>query len=596
MKIEQNLSHYKQTVKLKAASLFTVLLSFSSVHAVTLPAEDTFATHGLASFERAVYDMNDLGITAGKAAVNTSSDTFSHAVMWSETGQLIDLDPGRARDSVALGLNNNSDAVGSVLGTGSVLFSQGSIINLLDQNSNTNSTARAVDINDNGLIVGCANNVPVLWDNTTVAQNIPGTPAGATGCAATASNSGDIVGNATINGNQHAVLWRNGVMIDLGVLPGHESSRALGINESGQIVGSSRDLDGSNGNATSPFLWDNGVMTDLGVLAGNRGSAADINAAGEIVGSAPGPFWWRNGNMYNLQPVDPLLNNAVAINTSGQIAGSSRVLTAAPGQLDMALTMTGPTYDIPSGQEFDINLTVTNLGAVEGNGVILTDYLAGNFALVSVSSSQGVCSISNPTGNPVPRNATPIACELGTVAAQSSVAITITAKPDVPFSSTQIIRHLFDSAFISTAADVNSANNLDVVSLRVIPPSEPIGADIVVSHSATPNPVKRRKTLTLTTNVVNNGTATAVNTSLRVSISTRFNFVSANTTHGSCARSGSYVDCVFGDLTAAENATVEVKIKPRSTGTFFSGAIITSDTHDPVISNNNSAISVSVVR
>lgn len=385
-------------------------------------------------------------------------------------------------------------------------------------------------------------------------------------------------------------------MIDLGVLPGHESSSAIGINEAGQIVGSSTDPDGSNGNETHPFLWDNGVIVDLGVLTGNSGTAADINDAGEIVGSAPVPFWWRNGFMYDLSPVDPLLIDAVAINASGQIAGTSRVLTPAPGQLDVSLSMTGPVEDIPSGQEFDINLSVTNLSAVDGDNVIVTDYLAGEFVLMSVTSSQGVCGISNPSGNPIPRDATPVACELGTVAAQSTVAITITAKADVPFSTTSSVRFLSDSAFITAVADVNSANNLDVVSLRVIPPPEPAGADIAVSHSGSPNPVVRNKTLILTTNVVNNGPGTAVNASLRLSISTRFRFQSASTTQGSCSRSGTIINCVFGDLAAAENATVEVKIKPRRTGTFFSGAIITSDTHDPVMSNNNRAISISVVR
>jgi probable HAF family extracellular repeat protein len=595
MRIEQRLSKVNHP---RITALLAGLLVFSSAQAATLPAEDTFATHGLGGFEKSVRDMNDQGVTVGKSAVNTSGDTFSHAVMWDEAGQLIDLDPGRDRDSIAMGINNNNDAVGKVFGVGPVLFSQGNITNLRDQKKKVNASARAEDINDNGLIVGCAKDQPVQWNNSTNAKVVPGTPRRTTGCAITANNSGDIVGNAVISGkgNQRAVLWRDGNMIDLGVLPGHESSSAIGINELGQVVGSSTDLDGSNGNETHPFLWDNGVMIDLGMLTGNNGSAADINDAGEIVGSAPGPFWWRNGVMYDLSPIDPLMSNAVAINASGQIAGTSRVLTPAPGQLDLALTMSGPTYDIPSGEEFDINLTVTNLSAADGDNVIVTDYLAGEFMLVSVSSSQGVCSISNPTGNPIPRDATPIACELGTVAAQSSVAITISAKADIPFSNTPTVRFLFDSAFITAAADVNSANNLDVVNLRVIPPPAPEGADIAVTHSATPNPVKIRQELTFNTNVVNNGPGTAVNSSLRVSLSISHTFVSVNTTRGSCSRNGPYVDCIFGDLAAADNADVEIKIKPKATGTYFSGAIITSDTHDPVISNNNRAISVTVVR
>ena len=41
----------------------------------------------------------------------------------------------------------------------------------------------------------------------------------------------------------HAFLWQDGVMTDLGVLPGKEDSGASAINNLGQIVGSSGRTD-----------------------------------------------------------------------------------------------------------------------------------------------------------------------------------------------------------------------------------------------------------------------------------------------------------------------------------------------------------------
>ena len=55
---------------------------------------------------------------------------------------------------------------------------------------------------------------------------------------------------------------RRGMMTDLGTLPGDYSSFGSGINDKGQVVGSSCDQRGT----CRAFLWQNGTMTDLNLL------------------------------------------------------------------------------------------------------------------------------------------------------------------------------------------------------------------------------------------------------------------------------------------------------------------------------------------
>ena len=98
-----------------------------------------------------------------------------------------------------------------------------------------------------------------------------------------------------------------------------QGTSAAAINASGQIVGLGRPADNSN----HAFLYSNGAMVDLGSLPGATSTfAEDINDAGQIVGvSGPLGFLFSNGQMTAL----PLPSNAASIyelhiNNNGQIA------------------------------------------------------------------------------------------------------------------------------------------------------------------------------------------------------------------------------------------------------------------------------------
>ncbi|MGA7931545.1 MAG: hypothetical protein WCA20_36805 [Candidatus Sulfotelmatobacter sp.] len=167
----------------------------------------------------------------------------------------------------------------------------------------------------------------------------------------------------------HAVLWRDGNIIDLKTLPegGYESG-AEAVNSRGQVVGWAFNTvpDPYSMGDWSPlynfyepypysyqnraFLWENGVMRDLGTLGtGTDAYAVAINERGQVIGisytsSTPNPiitacssggaaggsilptqdpFLWENGKMIDLGSLGGTCGFPQAINDRGQVIGNS---------------------------------------------------------------------------------------------------------------------------------------------------------------------------------------------------------------------------------------------------------------------------------
>ncbi len=158
--------------------------------------------------------------------------------------------------------------------------------------------------------------------------------------AAAINNKGDVVGHSETKlfdpetgyytNFSHAFLWSTSEgMIDLGIL-GNESSAAWGINDRGQVVGSSEIIKPHDRHG---FLWDPVEgLTDLGVYPGGEQSyAVDINNSGQIIGStydieqydrwARATLWDTNGGISELGTLGGPGSWGFAINNSDQIVG-----------------------------------------------------------------------------------------------------------------------------------------------------------------------------------------------------------------------------------------------------------------------------------
>ncbi len=212
-----------------------------------------------------------------------------------------------------------------------------------------NHSGNATDINRAGQVVGGAaflrdyNEDPgnlqfrtraFIYDGTSLSDF--GTLSGNSQSRAEGVNQrGDVVGSTFGGpGEQHAVLYRDGQIIDLG------QGRALAINKRGQVVGGTVVVD-----VTHAFSYSGGVLLDLGTLGGETSIAIDINDAGEIVGNsqtATGQsraFLHSDGALLEL-PIPGEMSSAAAINRHGQVVGVTSSL-AAPAQADAYLYQDG---------------------------------------------------------------------------------------------------------------------------------------------------------------------------------------------------------------------------------------------------------------
>ncbi len=135
---------------------------------------------------------------------------------------------------------------------------------------------------------------------------------------------------------------------------------------------------------------------------------------------------------------------------------------AVPAGADVAVTKTATTATVTVGQTFDYILTVVNNGPATATNVVVTDSLPANFALVSVSSTQGSCG-----------GTTTVTCNVGTMADGATVTITIrgTVTTTPSLSNTATVA--------ATETDPVPANNTSTLALgpemAAIPTASEIG-------------------------------------------------------------------------------------------------------------------------
>jgi probable HAF family extracellular repeat protein len=200
--------------------------------------------------------------------------------------------------------------------------------------------------------------LPVMWERGEV-RALPTLPGEPDGFVQGLNDRGQAVGatGTCTSFAIHAVLWENDHAFQLADL-GHTGSNAYAINNHGQAVGYVSTTDGSTIVAS---FWEDGArgaVTNLGILPGDGAAfATGVNNRGQVVGSTFNSqgwsrgFIWHDNVMTDLNTLIPkdsnfFINAASNINERGQISGMATVLTGPDANKIHAILLTPSNEEI----------------------------------------------------------------------------------------------------------------------------------------------------------------------------------------------------------------------------------------------------------
>jgi probable HAF family extracellular repeat protein len=292
------------------------------------------------------------------------------------------------------------------------------------------------------------------------------------------------------------VLEHNGLITDLGSLPGRNSSVPAGISESGLIAGFSQYgvIDPPTGFAQwQAVLWNRDRrIVALGSLGGNCSTAYSVNSRGQVVGMALNSvpengdftsfisidcpaatqaraFLWQNGSMKDLGTLGGSDASATQVSEGGEIVGTS-----------YTNTLPNDTTGIPTAHPFLWkNGEMTDLGSLGGTLAVPGSF--GDHSGTRVLSDSGEVAGTSTLPGDVIRHAflwsNGKMIDLGTLGGSISDAYAINNKGQVVgrarVSDTPLVRHAFlwekghmsdlgtvgDCVF-GTAYSINSASQI----------------------------------------------------------------------------------------------------------------------------------------
>lgn len=228
------------------------------------------------------------------------------------------------KDSAAYGSNDRGEIVG-ITDARPFLWRNGKVQQL-------GVNAIPLGINNRSQIIGSlivnAGTSVATWKPYTrafvlqkdVVKNLGILPGGVFASSAKSLNdNGEIVGDSSTSGYNHAFLYRKDRMIDLGVPLGYDTSRAFAINSWGCVAGCASLTSGLSPSHVDAFLWQYGHWKLLG--RGMRAVALDDKAdvaCTRTTQNGVSTLLWKKGKWRSLGGFD-----AEAMNNSGQVIGAS---------------------------------------------------------------------------------------------------------------------------------------------------------------------------------------------------------------------------------------------------------------------------------
>ncbi|HET6594556.1 MAG TPA: hypothetical protein VFG81_02965 [Anaerolineales bacterium] len=121
-------------------------------------------------------------------------------------------------------------------------------------------------------------------------------------------------------------------------------------------------------------------------------------------------------------------------------------------------------------------------------------------------------------------------------------------------------------------------------------------ADLAVTKTDSPDPVRKGGTITYTIVVTNQGPASAAAMQLTDVLSTGVRFVSVTPTAGTCSEADGTVTCTLGDIASGGSVTVTINVSARQTGTAINTVQVSSSSPDPDGANNTATVETVITK
>jgi probable HAF family extracellular repeat protein len=240
------------------------------------------------------YMINNRGLVAGSSELDPENYELQHAFVWTPQAGMTDLGVLEPTYywSFPRAINDRGEVVGESEGGQMIAYSWTRTGGMVNLGTNGADHSYALDVNSHGLVVG-----------------------------------GNELGYYE---TYHALVWRpDHSVIDLGTLPGDDTSEGIAVNDHGQVVGVSY---GSGLYQT--FSWTQaGGMRGLGTLGGRYSFPTAENDHGWVVGLSTirgdlhtrAFLWTPRGGLLEVGKLAGRDSYAQDVNDHGQVLGQSTI-------------------------------------------------------------------------------------------------------------------------------------------------------------------------------------------------------------------------------------------------------------------------------
>jgi uncharacterized repeat protein (TIGR01451 family) len=305
-------------------------------------------------------------------------------------------------------------------------------------------------------------------------------------------------------------------------------------------------------------------------LASTTASGVKGNAASYPAALAPGGsvVAFRSDST-NLHPAD---TDSSADVYAKEIGGAP---PPPPGdRADLAVTQTDSPDPVLAGQRLTYDIRVRNDGPSAATGVTVLEELDALVRFESATTNRGSCAHADGV----------VRCDLGAVPAGETAAITVTVTP------TQQGNVAARAIVQANEPDADASDNVSRVLTEVDP-----AADMSVTLTDTPDPVRVRDRLTYRAEVANAGPSAGA-AHLTVNLPSEVRLVSVSS-GGDCRVDRRTVVCFFAGIEPGQRVAATIETTVRQTGTLTASASLSPFlVADPAPSNNSDPETTTAIR